>query len=155
MMKDRRLTSRGWRILWSVVFGLNLIFPLFLGWNLCGPSGRVGLGLAIAAYWGLGLRACAGRALWGRALIYGGTLVAFSQFYPTAQYFAGLAGLSAWSFISGSDLPHPLSGLGGFFVTGVTGGLLQLVALIPGWIIVAIFHRPSPSKPRYRPDDEF
>lgn len=162
MTKQAELSANSWRIAWSVVFAANLVVTLILGWPMCGPDGKVGLALAVAGYWSLGILGLAGEKRWGRALVYGGIPVGLSQFFPMAQIYAGIFATGVWSRLA-PGLQHPIfhgSGfglplVGGFVVTGVTGALLMTAAFLIGWVLLKMFPEPSTSKPKLVLDDEF
>jgi hypothetical protein len=154
MNKDEAWTSRSLQLAWTLIFGLNLIVPLLLGWSMCGSRGKVGLCLAVAIYWVLGLLVCSRRKRWGRVLVSGSIPVAFSQFWPFAQMWAGIIAIRLWSILGSKSDPiqdfggvRSLSGLGGFVVTWLTGGMLITVAVALGLILVGLFGKPSQSKP--------
>ncbi len=163
MIKDETMKSNQWLISWTVIFGLNLMIPLMFGWGMCDSNGKIGLMLAVALCWGVGVVGLTGERRWGRALAYGGIPVGFSQFFPFAQIYAGIIAIKVYDRLSGGgeapvqDLPRgPLSGPGGFVVTCLTGGLLMTAAFALGWIINMIFTPPaSKTKPKPVFSDEF
>jgi hypothetical protein len=137
-----------WAARWTIVFALNLIVPLLLGWDMMRlTGGRDGLILATAMLWAtgfwIGWRTRDGRFV----LLTGGIFVALTQFYPILQVMAAIAGwcvargiIFSW-FPPGSEIHEfahtrfPLSpGLHGFTVTIITGGLLIVAAIVLGWV---------------------
>lgn len=143
MRKHEEIPHRAWPYAWTLVFACNLIVPLSLAWQMSEHAGRIGIGLAIVVYWMIGLVTCAdGGRRGGRPLVAGGIWVALSQLLPIAQILAGLAGVWSWAAISGQE-HRPLSVLGGFTMTIVTGGLLLTLAEVIGLIAYAISGHPS------------
>jgi hypothetical protein len=146
-LKDETRNRIPLRLLWTVVFTLNLIVPLILGWSACDVSGRIGMGLAILSYWGLGVLVCSRQERWGRTLVAGAIPMAFLQLLPLAQIVAGILAFRIWTSLGETELPGSLSGLGGFVVTWITGGFLIALALLIGMFLVAVFGEPSQGKP--------
>lgn len=97
---------------------------------------------AIVGYWTLGLVASVRPGMLGRGLVVGGMLVGLLQLAPMLQIFAGIAALDIWGKVSGQTGDgfggRPLSELGGFAVTAMTGGTLLAAAGFCGMAIVAM-----------------
>jgi hypothetical protein len=125
---------------WSAVYGLNLILPLLYGWSMTNDGGRVGMFAMIAMLYAFGIWACRSNRSLGIVLTVGGGIVALTQLFPAPQIFAGMIGTSIANRIEGvakapDDVTEDINTvLGGVIATGMTGGLLILLALVLGAI---------------------
>jgi hypothetical protein len=118
---------------WTVVLAANLIVPLPLGLEITEGGGRIGMALAILAWWTLGLIACGRHPDLARSLIVGGLVVGLSQLVPVLQVAAGFAALGTWR----ADV-RTFGGLDGFAVTALTGGELLAAAYACGRLALAV-----------------
>lgn len=121
-----------WLEAWSAVFAANLIVPLLFAWELTRGGGRIGMGCAIAWLWLAGAFGLRHPRCPRFALLVGGWAVALSQTTPLLQMVCGAFALSCWH---GGMHDKPLSEVGGFAVTALTGGLLLMAALLIGGIL--------------------
>ncbi len=151
--RDRTKSSR-WQIAWSVVYGINLIFPLLIGWFLANPTGRLGIVIAILLMWLIGHLAVARSVRFRFTLVAGGICVGLSQVFPLLHYFAGTVGLEITSrllrmpsLFEDDTRPEITTGLAGFPTTILTGGILMVAALACGQILFLITNA---GKPRNR-----
>jgi hypothetical protein len=148
-----RPRSRG-RI-WTLVFVLNLIVPLFFGWMLTADSGRFGMAAGIGLLWYLGYRACGQNDWWGRALVRGGFLVALTQLFPLLQIWAGVVGVGIASALGPLVMADTHiggtihTGLGGLIATVLTGLSLMGVAAFCGAITVWLTSRRAQTSPAH------
>jgi hypothetical protein len=132
---------------WLAVFALNLIVPLFLGWGVTAPEGRIGMLLAVLFILVLGLWICASARQVGFALVVGGVAVALSQVFPILQMMAGIFGFALAQGIGvlardadgiAADVFHDVDTVAaGFVVTMTTGGLLVAASTVAGLAIRA------------------
>ncbi len=145
---------RSRRRIWTLVFALNLIVPLFFGWMMTADGGRFGMAAGIGLLWYLGDRACGWTDGWGRALVSGGFVVALSQLFPLLQIWAGIVGTGIATALERVTSGEPRVGgtlhteLGGLIATGVTGLCLMGVAAFCGGIGVWLTSRRSRVTPQ-------
>jgi hypothetical protein len=94
------------------------------------------MALGIGVLWTIGLAVCAWPGRLRYALVFGGMGVALTQCIFVLHFFTGAVALEAWAAVtrSGAGLDDPLSNLGGFAVTLMTGQPLMLLALAVGWV---------------------
>jgi hypothetical protein len=150
------LTRR--RLAWAAVLAANLPIPILFGMGCTEGPSRVGMFAGVGLIWLLGHVACRTNPRAALPVMYGGWIVAASQFWPAAQMMAGMIGLWAASFGTPTQddrLPEASGALAGFTATIVTGGLLLAVAAILGLGIWALFSSGSahPDKPKVRLDE--
>jgi hypothetical protein len=74
---------------WCILFVINLILPVFVGLTETEGNGRYGMLAGIVLCWFIGLVVCAYLRSLGTALRWGALFVAFNQFIPVLQIFAG------------------------------------------------------------------
>ena len=122
-----------WHLAWATVFGVNLIVPLWLGWDMTSGVGRVGLVLAIVLWLLLGHLLCARSRKLRFLLVAGGVCVGLSQLLPLLQIWAGMNSGMIISMASGFS--DRATGLYGFLMTLLTGGQLILVAIVSGQVV--------------------
>ncbi len=79
---------------WPLVFVLNMIVPVLLGWGMTRDQGRLGMFAASAVLLSMGWWLCVAKNSLARRMIVGGLLTALSQFIPVLQFGAGL--VSVW-----------------------------------------------------------
>lgn len=123
---------------WCIIYGLNLIVPLYFGIGFTQSHGRLGMGVAVLLMFGAGC--CAVRRLpsLGRAINIGGLLVAAVQIFPILQVAAGFIGI-LWASNMGLEVDGPhASKFGGFVATVFTGGILIAVALLIGSVVLGV-----------------
>ena len=127
---------------WLLVFALNVVAPLFFGWNITGSGGRVGMFLAMLVLLALGFWICASARQIGFPLVVGGVAVALSQVFPILQVMAGglaFAVAEAVGVCAPTKLePSAETVAAGFIVTMTTGGLLVAASLVAGLAIRAV-----------------
>jgi hypothetical protein len=140
---------------WPIVFGLNLVIPLLLGWDMTREHGRIGVFLAAALLLTSGWAVCYARPSVARRLILGSTLTALSQLFPILQIVAGCIAVAvADSFAllghGGHGGPAQFSEPGGFIVTLLVGCILLTFAGTTGWVLGLLLPKRwlSPNKPR-------
>ncbi len=128
-------------ITWPIVFGLNMIVPLLFGLAITYEHGRIGLcaasGLLLAAGWLL----CYASPPAARRLILGSAVLAFTQFLPIIQIFAGMIAISVVGsdplFEEGPDVTE----LAGFAMTFIVGTILLALAGGLGVLLGFVFPR--------------
>lgn len=125
-------------IAWPIVFGLNMIVPAMLGWNMTREQGRMGMFAASGVLLALGWWVCLVKNALARRLIVGSLLTALSQFVPVLQIGAGVAAVALASQLELADIgfanAENVTELGGFVITFVVGGILIACAGIAGLI---------------------
>lgn len=128
-------SERLWPVYWLSVFTVNLIVPLLFGWPTTEKSGRGGMLIGIFFCW-LWAHCVGGKSHFLRfALLFGGAAVALSQLVPSLQILSGWMGMGVGSLLGQvSNIDKVTSEWGGFIVTMVTGGSLQIVSLAVGGI---------------------
>lgn len=130
-----------------------MIVPLMFGLAILQHSGRAGLAIAAGMFLIVGWWICLMSDSWGRRLLFGTLLLAFTQFMPVLQIFAGMFAVNVVDAlgmaIQGNDeqIPGVVSELGGFLVTLLTGTPLAIVAILIGSVYCYIF----PGNKRSRP----
>ncbi len=77
---------------WMAVYLVNMIIPLYFGTMVTGPAGRVGMVFGILLVFSLGCWVCFGSRWAVLRVVYGGWIVAASQFFPILHIFAGSLG---------------------------------------------------------------
>ena len=123
---------------WSLVYIANLVVPLYLGTAVTDGSGRVGMAIGVVVVFAIGCRVCVMSRWSVLTVVYGGWIVAISQFMPCLQSFAGMMGVGTATALGLATNPrgdHVNSGAGGIVATLVTGFLLLLAATIAGLLI--------------------
>ncbi len=124
-------------IAWSCVYAVNLIGPVYWGSMVTRDGGRVGMLIGIIVVFVLGWRVCYVSRSTVLTVVYGGWIVAASQFLPILHLFAGGIGIAAAEPMSGGD-GNLNTVLGGFIATLVTGCILIALAAAFGVIIQGI-----------------
>ena len=122
---------------WIGVYAVNLILPVWLGLMRTRDGGRIGMLLGIIAVFALGCRLCFVSREPVLTVVYGGWIVAASQFAPFLQILAGLIGVGAARAMS-RETGNVDTVLGGFIATSLTGGILIAVAAAFGLVIRSI-----------------
>ncbi len=142
----------GWVAAWSLVFAMNLPFPLALGLAVTEGGGRIGMGLAAMMLWTAGLAAGSWSERLRAVMLSGGSLVALFQIiFPVLQVVAGVIGLQSWSGVAGVgglEIRGPNAEFGGFLVTLTTGQLLVTAALVCGYCFCRVAGLPETSAER-------
>jgi hypothetical protein len=143
-MIDRENPTRWFA--WTLVVVANLIVPLPFGLMCTVGGGRIGMGLAIVAWWVAGLWICRHQPDRARWLIHGGIILGLSQITLMPQVLAGLAALRTWEEIAVGEGEFGLfvggeSELFGFVVTAITGAELLLLAFVAGQFLAWISPR--------------
>lgn len=126
-----------WSVWWSAVYAANLPVALFFGWIATEQGGRLGMAAGIAVLWTVGLAVCAWPGRLRQILVVGGWVVALSQMIVLPHIFIGTFALGSWGSITGanSGIDGPLTEVGGFAVTLMTGQPLMLLALVIGCLM--------------------
>jgi hypothetical protein len=134
---------------WTMIFGLNLVVPLYFGDLVTIDGGRIGMAAGIGLLWSLGYRLSGMSDAWGRALLIGGTVVAATQLLPILQIFVGLVSVS----LAGAQFRVPVSymrvkgEIGGFIATFSMGLIMMSGAALVGAIGSAMFPRRPGAEP--------
>ena len=131
----------GWAAWWTLIYLLNLPLPLVLGGAVTDRGGKLGMALGVVVLWTVGLAVCAWSDWLRRAAIAGGFMVAITQFCFVLHFHAGVFALSSWSRMTGEGMGigGPLSEVGGFAVTVMTGQPLMFLALAVGCALCWMF----------------
>lgn len=127
---------------WALVFILNLIVPLFFGWQETQKSGRAGMFVGILALMIFSSRANSASRPLERAWVLGGSLIAMTQFWPILAMFSGLFALGLTAHVgwaAGPHVPEVTCEAGGLLATLITGGLLMTVSFSVGMFLLLIF----------------
>ena len=136
-------------VTWTVLYVTNLIVPGLLGFQAVeGPLGTIGMVAAVIFFYGVTV-ACGER--WKSLYLpgcIGAGFVAFSQFYPMLQLYAGMGGLLVSEFVFGVGAQGGLSFAPAALTTVVTGLLLLTVAMIIGVVGAVIVRTVSPRAER-------
>jgi hypothetical protein len=122
---------------WSWVYIANLCIPVLWGSMVTREGGRVGMVIGIIVVFALGCRACYVSRRAVLTVVYGGWIVAASQFFPILQIFAGSIGIAAARPMCG-EYGNVNTALGGFIATIVTGCILMTAATAFGAMIRGI-----------------
>ena len=91
--------------------------------------------------WTVGLAVCAWPGRLRQLLVVGGWVVAASQVLVLPHIFVGTFALESWDAITGanSGINGPLSEIGGFAITLMTGQPLILLALVIGFCMFKLW----------------
>ncbi len=136
--------------LWTIAFGVNLVVPLYIGCHVTNDGGRIGMAAGIGLLWYLGYRVCGMSDAWGRAMVFGGIVVAPTQLLPILQIIAGVVSVNlagALTRTSGGDM-SVATPIGGLIATLSMGLIMMSGALLLGAIGSAMF----PGRPRTGPE---
>ncbi|WP_149497880.1 hypothetical protein [Roseiconus lacunae] len=125
-------TRRTCLVTWTVILPLNMIVPALMAVNLVSWSGTGGILAAVTILYGLGLWCCV--ALPGLAVrvLLGGSIVAFSQFFPIIQVFAGVIALELAGIPFDDDYSKPIGPLQSFLITTTVASILLGISLLIG-----------------------
>jgi hypothetical protein len=142
---------------WTAVFGVNLIVPYPIGLAATAGGGRIGMNIGVIVLWAAGAAAVYRFRALSLTLPLGGLLVALAQFIPALQWCAAATGgvvATSLGFDSPDALGPPAwTEAGGFVATIVTGGLLNLAAVVLAFPALAVGieetkdERPEPVAP--------
>jgi hypothetical protein len=107
---------------------------------------RIGLVLAVALIWLLGMFWLGRTAPLRRHTLVGGICVAATQVYPILHFIAGLVSMMIMSWllrqpVDEIGLPRQMTELAGFLVTLLTGAQLLLVAGVCGVVVLTLLGR--------------
>lgn len=134
-----------------------MIVPMMFGLSILRDTGRTGLAVAACAFLIGGCLVCYVSNAWGRRLVFGTLLLAFTQFLPILQIMAGLfaieiVGKLNMNFDAGlQDMPQATSELAGFLLTVFTGLPLATIAVVLGSLFCFFFPEKSSRKHRANP----
>ena len=128
---------------WMGVYLVNLIVPLYFGSLVTRGLGKAGMVIGILLVFSLGCLLCFVSRKIILAIVYGGWIVAASQFFPLLHIFAGSIGIRAASALGMTTTHRPDdvdvdTALGGVLATVVTGAILLAVSSILGLVIQGI-----------------
>ena len=137
----RRISRAMW--VWPILFSVNLVVPLFLGWGVVENEGRLGLLVALILMLGVGWAVGYWRPQTLRLLMAGGVITAISQMFPVLHFFFGIAAMSVAELMGLTndiygDGPSLVGALRGFVITLIVGLGMMLVALGFGVLGVTI-----------------
>jgi hypothetical protein len=136
--------SSGIYSVWFIVFALNVLMPLFLGWGATQQAGRIGMFTATILLFAAGCWLCAYAPRVAKALVVGGVAIGLLQIMPILQFMAGL--FVVW-LLATLRLEEPQNVLlmkmsteaSAFVATIATGGLLMAAAFVVGLPIRGLF----------------
>lgn len=88
---------------WTLVFVANLPVPLLASWGAVQQGSGVGLFGGVVMLYLLGAAVCGLRWRVGRSLVWGGAVVALTQFFPFLQVGSGILAVMVWDGITGAS----------------------------------------------------
>ena len=128
-------TRQQWTLAWSLLFALNLPLATMAGTGFVTPIGHVGMLLAVALCYALGLLICK-RPRLARALVLGSSIPMALQFLVIPHAIAGSVACELWNAMTGAFAGRTSSAtlgpVGAFVVTMLTALQLLTVAMLFG-----------------------
>jgi len=89
--------SRRWSIAWAILFMLNVLASMVLGWTVSTSLGIVGMVAAVALHYGFGVLLLRRAPAFGKSLVVGSVIPFLLQFVAFFFHFAGaLLAIGAW-----------------------------------------------------------
>jgi hypothetical protein len=146
MKKAALRTASLQRVGWPLVFLANLPVPVRFGWGVTDWGGRIGMIAAIGVLYVLGRESMRRVPGLDAMIIWGGTLIALSQFYPVIHILAGVVGIRAAFLLRlvTTEWPGEAGMLAGCIITLLTGGILMAIAVVAGLSNVVARMLPDP-----------
>jgi hypothetical protein len=126
---------------WICVYAVNLIVPVWMGSAMTHDGGKVGMLIGIIVVFALGCRVCFVSRRAVLTVVYGGWIIALTQFAPILHIFAGVIGVRAALALSQETSPDTYGSpnvnttLGGLIATVITGSILITAAVVLGAVI--------------------
>jgi hypothetical protein len=146
---DDRAPNRFYFI-WALVFAINCIAPVLFAINMTRDFGRLGVGIAVFMFLVMGWYFGRLHSRNAKRLVTGAIIVALTQFFPILQFISGFIAFSITEELGGVEklddedfgFGEISSFFGGFVCTALTGGTLIGVAIVIGWVVVALISDP-------------
>lgn len=130
-----------WVLGWMIVYPANLVVPYLFAEVVIRGEAYAGMAFGMLTGFVFGLSLCLANPRFASAVVSGGIVVGFLQFFPVLHFLAGMVAnwvvraIGQGAPAADGEILMTTTVGGGFVATLVTGGLLLLASFVIGLLI--------------------